>query len=56
MISIRRPRIERINNVNPMRRMGTVEDIAGTALFFATPASGYVTGQLLIADGGQSIA
>jgi len=49
-------RIEKVNNVNPMRRMGTVEDIAGTALFFATPASGYVTGQLLIADGGQSIA
>jgi len=49
-------RMERINNQNPLRRMGKPEEIAGTALWLATPASGYVTGQLIIADGGQSIA
>ena len=49
-------RMERINNANPLRRMGTPEEIAGTALWLATPASGYVTGQLIIADGGQSFA
>lgn len=49
-------RIERINNSNPLRRMGMPEEIAGTALWLATPASGYVTGQLIIADGGQSFA
>ncbi|WP_375691880.1 SDR family NAD(P)-dependent oxidoreductase [Pseudooceanicola sp. LIPI14-2-Ac024] len=49
-------RIERINNANPLRRMGTPEEIAGTALWLATPLSGYVTGQLIIADGGQSFA
>jgi NAD(P)-dependent dehydrogenase (short-subunit alcohol dehydrogenase family) len=49
-------RIERINNANPLRRMGTVEEIAGTALWLASPLSGYVNGQLIIADGGQSLA
>lgn len=49
-------RIERINNSNPLRRMGKPEEIAGTALWLATEASGYVTGQLIIADGGQSFA
>ena len=49
-------RIERINSANPMRRMGTVEEIAGTALWLASPLSGYVNGQLIIADGGQSLA
>jgi len=49
-------RIERINNANPLRRMGKPEEIAGTALWLATEASGYVTGQLVIADGGQSFA
>lgn len=49
-------RIERINNANPLRRMGKPEEIAGTALWLATPLSGYVTGQLIIADGGQSFA
>ena len=49
-------RIERINNANPLRRMGTVEEIAGTALWLASPLSGYVNGQLIIADGGQTLA
>lgn len=49
-------RIERINSANPLRRMGKPEEIAGTALWLATEASGYVTGQLIIADGGQSFA
>lgn len=49
-------RIERINNANPMRRMGTVDEIAGTALWLASPMSGYVNGQLIIADGGQTLA
>ncbi|TFF17843.1 3-oxoacyl-ACP reductase FabG [Jiella endophytica] len=37
----------------PMKRLGTVEDIANAALFFATEEAAYVTGQSLIIDGGQ---
>ncbi|MBO0902885.1 3-oxoacyl-ACP reductase FabG [Jiella sonneratiae] len=37
----------------PMKRLGTVADIANAALFFATEEAAYVTGQSLVVDGGQ---
>jgi NAD(P)-dependent dehydrogenase (short-subunit alcohol dehydrogenase family) len=37
----------------PLGRMGTPEDIAGPALFFASNLSSYVTGQILCVAGGQ---
>ncbi|MFC7053976.1 3-oxoacyl-ACP reductase FabG [Hansschlegelia quercus] len=37
----------------PMKRLGTVDDIAGAALYFASDAAGYVTGQQIVVDGGQ---
>jgi 3-oxoacyl-[acyl-carrier protein] reductase len=37
----------------PMRRLGSVEDIANAALYFASDEAGYVTGQSLVVDGGQ---
>jgi NAD(P)-dependent dehydrogenase (short-subunit alcohol dehydrogenase family) len=40
----------------PMRRFGTPDDIARTALFFATDDSAYVTGAELAVDGGMSAA
>jgi NAD(P)-dependent dehydrogenase (short-subunit alcohol dehydrogenase family) len=36
----------------PLGRIGTPEDIAGVVAFLAGPASAYVTGQVLLADGG----
>ena len=36
----------------PQHRMGSEEDIAALALYLATPASGFVTGQTYICDGG----
>ncbi|MCV7413445.1 hypothetical protein AWC05_02960 [Mycobacterium florentinum] len=35
----------------PMRRNGTPDDIASAALFFASPASSWITGKLLEVDG-----
>ncbi len=37
----------------PMRRLGSVDDIANAVLFFATEEAGYITGQSLVIDGGQ---
>ncbi len=37
----------------PMRKLGSVADIANAALFFASEEAGYVTGQGLVIDGGQ---
>jgi len=36
----------------PLRRLGTPEDLVGTALFLASPASAFITGQILYVDGG----
>ena len=36
----------------PTGRWGRPEDIAGTAVFLASEASDYVTGQVLAVDGG----
>jgi 3-oxoacyl-[acyl-carrier protein] reductase len=37
----------------PMKRMGTVDDIANAALYFASEEANYVTGQTIVVDGGQ---
>jgi 3-oxoacyl-[acyl-carrier protein] reductase len=40
----------------PLRRLGSVDDIANAALFFASDEAAYVTGQTLVVDGGQVVA
>jgi 3-oxoacyl-[acyl-carrier protein] reductase len=37
----------------PLKRLGSVEDIGNTAVFFASREAGYITGQTIIVDGGQ---
>lgn len=37
----------------PLKRLGTVEDIANAALFFASDEAAYITGQSIVVDGGQ---
>jgi len=38
----------------PLKRFGKPEDIAAVALFLASPAASYVTGQVIAVDGGIS--
>jgi 3-oxoacyl-[acyl-carrier protein] reductase len=37
----------------PLGSLGSVDDIAGAALYLASPAARYVTGQVLTVDGGM---
>jgi NAD(P)-dependent dehydrogenase (short-subunit alcohol dehydrogenase family) len=36
----------------PQRRLGTPEDLVGAAIFLASPAAAFITGQVLYVDGG----
>ncbi len=40
----------------PMRRIGEPKDIGGVAAFLATDAGAFVTGQMMVVDGGVTIA
>ena len=40
----------------PLRRIGEPHEIAGAAVFLASPAASFVTGQTLIVDGGVTVS
>jgi len=46
--------VERLTERVPMGRMGHAEEIVGAAIFLASRAASYVTGQTLVVDGGWS--
>ncbi|MGE6662440.1 SDR family NAD(P)-dependent oxidoreductase [Pseudomonas sp. NPDC077408] len=47
-------RVRRAAEKTPLRRIGEPVDIAGLAVFLAAPASAYITGQVIVADGGET--
>ena len=48
--------LERRIQQTPLRRVGESEDIAGVAVFLASRAGAFVTGQNLVVDGGTTIS
>jgi len=47
---------DKITRALPLRRWGTVDDIANTALFLASDAAAYITGTIVDTDGGVLVA
>ena len=43
------------NQTTPLRRIGQPDEIAGTAVYLASPAARFMTGQSLVVDGGVTI-
>jgi len=48
--------LERRNRATPLRRIGAPDEIGGVAAFLASPAASFITGQVIVADGGVTIA
>jgi len=47
---------ERARRLNPLRRLGTVDDVAAAALFLCSDAAAFINGVTLVVDGGQWLA
>jgi len=47
--------LERRLVTTPLRRIGEPDDIGGIAAFLAAPAGAFITGQVIVADGGVTI-
>lgn len=48
--------LDRSTATTPMKRIGMPDEIAGAAVFLASPAAHFMTGQQMVIDGGQTIA
>lgn len=46
--------LERFHDANPMKRRGNVWDIAEGCVYLMAPSGDFITGELLIIDGGQA--
>jgi len=47
---------ETIRSMIPLGRWGTPEDVAGVARFLASDAASFMTGSVVVIDGGQSLS
>jgi NAD(P)-dependent dehydrogenase (short-subunit alcohol dehydrogenase family) len=48
--------LEKVTSTTPLRRIGLPDEIAGTAVFLASSASSFITGQAIVVDGGVTAA
>lgn len=48
-------RLGKVSSTLPLRRIGEPDEIAGVAVFLASAASSYMTGQIIQVCGGSSV-
>jgi NAD(P)-dependent dehydrogenase (short-subunit alcohol dehydrogenase family) len=48
-------RVAERNRTTPLRRIGEPDEIAGAVVYLAAPASAFMTGQVMVIDGGVTI-
>jgi 3-oxoacyl-[acyl-carrier protein] reductase len=51
-LGVQQSMLDSVKNACPLGRLGTPEEAAGAVLFFCSPLSDYVTGEVLICGGG----
>jgi dehydrogenase/reductase SDR family member 4 len=49
-------RLKTLLATTPLRRIGEPDDIGGIVAFLASPAAAFLTGTIIVADGGVMIA
>lgn len=47
--------VNNIMNITPLKRLGSVSDIANMVVFLSSDASNYITGEVIAIDGGMSM-
>ncbi len=52
-VGVQQELLEKVTSASPLRRAGTVDEAAGAVLFFCSPLSDFVTGEVLMCAGGM---
>lgn len=47
--------LEKVIDMQALKKLGEPEDIVGSVLFLVSPMSGFVTGQIVVVDGGAYV-
>ncbi len=52
-VGVQQAVLDKVTSASPLGRAGTVEEAAGAVLFFCSPLSDFVTGEVLMCSGGM---